>query len=272
MGIEVSVIIPTYNASKYISYTLKSVLTQTFNNYEVVIVDDGSTDNTVEIISEFLKVDNRLKLYEINNTGLPSKVRNYGFSKAKGKYIAFLDSDDIWLPKKLEQQLNILNNSKLFGMVYSVAYKIGETSFFKDQYGLIPISFRAHSRFDELIKRNTICCSSVVIKTNIFEEMGGFDESSDLKAVEDYDLWLRISQKYSIKFINKLHVYYRVHDKGISSDKSIINKRNKFLFEKRNIPYELNENIVNKKGYVVLIKNIIHFINTIYVYINYKIN
>ena len=99
----VSVIIPTYNRAGVIKETINSIINQTYSNFEIIIVDDGSTDNTGDIIKTFQ--DDRIKYYWKKNTGLPSKARNVGLKHVNGEFIAFLDSDDIWLPKKIETQL-----------------------------------------------------------------------------------------------------------------------------------------------------------------------
>ena len=101
----ISVIIPTFNRKDFIWAAINSVLIQTYINYEIIVVDDGSTDNTSEIIRNYK--DNKLKYFKIPHSGISAKVRNYGISQAEGKYIAFLDSDDIWMPKKLEKQISI---------------------------------------------------------------------------------------------------------------------------------------------------------------------
>src|SRR6476659_7001862 len=116
----VSVIMPAFNAGKYISDAIQSVIQQTYNNWELIVIDDGSTDTTAAIIKEFIASDDRIKyLYQEN--GGPGKARNKGLKEAKGIYVAFLDADDLWLPEKLREQLKTMFYHKT-DLVYSDAY------------------------------------------------------------------------------------------------------------------------------------------------------
>ena len=107
----VSIIIPTYNTEKFIELTIQSVQNQTYHNWEMILVDDASTDKTVNIISEFAKADNRIKLFQLPNNSGNGFARNVALEKATGKYIAYLDADDLWFPMKLEKQIQFLKEN-----------------------------------------------------------------------------------------------------------------------------------------------------------------
>ena len=190
----VSVIIPCFNSQKTISRALNSVCLQTYKEYEVVIVDDGSTDNTKEIIQTFFK-DKKITynyIYQVNAG--PSSARNNGVKSANGKYIAFLDSDDEWHYKKLEIQMKIMkeNNLNFLGSTYTY----DDLKYEK----LDKIELKKYI-FKKLILSNKFSTPGVIIKKILFEQLGGFDTS--MKYSEDYDLWLRASLKEDLYMIKE---------------------------------------------------------------------
>jgi glycosyltransferase involved in cell wall biosynthesis len=190
----VSVVIPTYNRASDLKRALKSVLDQTYFNWEVLVIDNYSTDGTNELISEFNDV--RIKLFKINNQGVIAVSRNLGIRLSSGEYIAFLDSDDFWLPKKLEISLIFLQQGA--DIVYHDLYLFRK----KEQYFFIR---KAKTRvlatpvYDNLLaKGNALNNSSVVVKRDLLFRINLFSEDKGLIAMEDYDAWLKIS-----KFTNK---------------------------------------------------------------------
>lgn len=225
---KVSVIIPTYNAGQYIKDAIKSALNQTYKNIEIIVVDDGSIDDTGEVVKNY-----EIKYLRKANGG-PASARNVGIKEARGEYIAFLDADDLWLPEKLQEQIDFAANNKSMGLVHSdviTKYSNGETKIKrkgKDNY--------CRNEFYNLFMGNFITNSSVLAPKRHFEVFGSFDESPDLIANEDYDMWLRIASKHDIAYINKPLVVYRIHDQGISRD-----PKRAYLGEKRVI----ERNLVN---------------------------
>ena len=213
MGSLVSVIIPTYNRAAYLKLALKSVLEQTYKNIEVIIADDGSTDNTAEVVAGFN--DPRIKHFYQRNTGLPAAARNLGLREASGEYIAFLDSDDMWLPKKLELQVEYLREHPEYHLVYSNARIINEKGIRK---GLLlkSESLKEGEIFEELIKTNFIPQLTVLMKREVFENIGFLNEDPSLRAVEDYEYWLRVALRYKIGFVKEPLAMYRVHSGGIA--------------------------------------------------------
>jgi glycosyltransferase involved in cell wall biosynthesis len=209
-----SVVIPTYNRADKVCRAVKSVLNQSLADFEVLVMDDGSTDNTREVIKDL--ADPRIKYEWAENFGGPAAPRNRGLRLAQGKYVAFLDSDDWWMPKKLEESLVILEQG--FDLVYHDLFIVKKTNqkiFFQ----------KTHSRrlntpvFNDLLKHgNGLFNSSVVVKKEILIEIDGLSENQDLIATEDYDLWLRfakVSDKF--KMISKTLGYYWSGGENISS-------------------------------------------------------
>jgi len=239
MNPKVSVIIPTYNRADLLPRAIKSVLSQTFQDFELIIVDDGSTDNTKEIVKSFQNKDERIKYVYQDNQG-ESGARNTGLRESQGEYIAFLDSDDEWLPEKLEKQLELFQHSdkKNLGFVSCNALiKEGDRA---REYK-IP---RYRKNFEELLKGNFICSpSSVIIKNKVFNSVGGFDKK--LKMGPDWDMWIRIAQKYDFDFVPEPLFKYYVHEGWINlSDE----KRDlEYIFQKYRKYYERNLKVYSSR-------------------------
>ena len=208
----VSIIVPAYNSGKYLGECLNSALNQTYRNIEIIVIDDGSTDDTSEALKPYL---DKIRYYKIANSG-PARARNEGIKKACGRFIAFLDSDDIFLPEKIEAQLKAVSVSEKVGMVTCNGYLINERG---DQIGQIKLE--KYPDQDSLIYnlhiRNVLNrgCSSMLLRKECFEKAGLMDET--LVVGEDWDLWLRILQNYQIRYLETPLFKYRVRAKSISS-------------------------------------------------------
>ncbi|MFK8046428.1 MAG: glycosyltransferase family 2 protein [Crocinitomicaceae bacterium] len=211
----VSIVVPIYNTELYLSETIASVLSQTYNNWELLLIDDGSIDKSAEICRGFSQKDKRIQYYFKQNGGQAS-ARNFGIKKSSGAWIAFLDSDDIWLPSKLEDQFEAVeahNPDFLYGLGY---YFYEE----KDEQ-LVPYEWITGQRsgkdfFQILYASCAVNTNTVLIKKALFETVGFFNESEILRGTEDWDLWLRISKKIDTVYGSpKRNVYYRIHDNGI---------------------------------------------------------
>ena len=204
----VSVIIPTYNRADYLKLALKSVIEQTYKNIEVIVVDDGSTDHTAEVIASFN--NSRIKYFYQENTGLPAAGRNLGLRECSGAYIAFLDSDDMWHPEKLEKQVRYLCEHPQYYLVYSNAWIIDD---FELQKGLLLKSgtLKQGKIFRKLINGNFIPVMTVLMRREVFENVGFFNEDYSIRAAEDYEYWLRIALHYKFGFIDEPLAMYRKH-------------------------------------------------------------
>jgi glycosyltransferase involved in cell wall biosynthesis len=212
---EVSVIMPVYNGEQFLAESVESVLRQTFKDFELICINDGSTDRSQDIIDSFS--DSRLKSIVQKNAG-PPHARNTGIKSSKGNYLAFLDCDDVWLPFSLEKRLNYLSCSNERFMVHSDAILINESGknlagSIRTRNGESPFSGKCFRRL--FLEGSNMLTSSVIIKKELFQHIGLFDES--FFRAQDYDLWMRISYHYPISFLNEPLVKYRVHSNNISN-------------------------------------------------------
>lgn len=204
----VSVIVPAFNCDDTIAETIQSVLDQTFSDFELIIVDDGSTDETTAIVSQF---DDERIVYTRQKHQERAVARNRGISLAKGKYIAFVDADDLWLSKKLEKQLRLMETQPELGLAYcdlfyfdAVACK--DIELFSRQVRL----HRGKVGLHLLLKVNFIQSPTALVRRETIDQVGLFDPS--LPPVEDWDMWLRIAFLAPIDYVAEPLARYRVHE------------------------------------------------------------
>jgi glycosyltransferase involved in cell wall biosynthesis len=215
----VSVIIPTYNYAHFVIDAINSVLNQTYKSVEIIVVDDGSTDNTHKVLEKFI-LDRKIKYIKKNNGEL-SSARNAGIKVSTADYIAFLDADDMWEPNKLEEQIKIFKNSeyKNLGVVYC-QYSLIDTSGRPLVHGYtVKINPTMKGMiFERLLESNTIVSSGsgVLIKRECLEKTGYFDE--DLKSAEDWDMWLRLAKHFEFDYSDKNLVKIRKHSKNMQNN------------------------------------------------------
>jgi glycosyltransferase involved in cell wall biosynthesis len=254
----ISIIVPSYNREHFIKETLDSIINQSYKKFELIVVDDGSTDGTKEILKSYSNEEN-FKYILSKNWGGPARPRNIGLKEAEGEYIAFCDDDDLWHSKKLEYQVDIINNCQA-EMVFTMQKQFGSSSIFSNYFGIGPLPFKVDSSTSGLIKNNCIPMSSTIVKKTLFTKVGGFSEKKSYIAIEDNDMWIRISKVASIIFLPKVLVHHRIHKKNIYENISNINISLKnmktdygyqsfwssFLFIKQNKIYFLIRNIINK--------------------------
>ncbi len=198
---QVSVVIPTFNSGSTILRSIQSVFSQTYSVLEIIVCDDGSTDNTFDIISQFNS--NKIQWLNCGRNGMPAIPRNLGIRCAVGDYIAFLDSDDYWAPDKIESQIKILSSTN------SVAVSTNAFRCFNGKIG--PFYFEKKfscGTFYSLLNENFIITSSVLIERELLIKSGLFPTSKKLIVGEDYALWLRISTFTDWNYISKPLVYY----------------------------------------------------------------
>lgn len=209
----VSVIIPTYNRSHLIGDSIHSVLVQTYSNLEVIVVDDGSTDNTEEVIAAIS--DTRLRYVRQPNCGR-SNARNHALSLATGKYITFLDSDDLYLPNKVEMQVAFLNKHPGTGMVYTSAHCINDNGEMLAHKYIASVSGLIYENI-AFFTPVTITLPTVMTYKKVLDHVSGFDEN--LHRLEDTDMWRRISKSYRIDAMPEYTCLLRTHD-----DNSLLNQ------------------------------------------------
>jgi len=208
----VSIIIPAYNAEKYIKGTLDSVLAQTYTNFEAIVVNDCSKDNTEKIIDEYVAKDSRIKKYNNPKNSGVSYTRNFAISVANGEWIAFVDSDDMWEPTKLEKQINFANTTEGADFIYTGSSFIDEDG---NPYNHV-MNVPEKVTYKELLKQNIISCSSVLIKKECLE---GVKMPSD-KMHEDFATWLTILKNKDCAYgINEPLLIYRISRNSKSGNK-----------------------------------------------------
>lgn len=211
----ISVIIPTYNCDKYIRETINSVLCQTYKDFEVIVVDDGSTDGTRDIIERSFP---NVRYHYTLNQGV-SRARNYGIRKAQGEFVAFLDADDFWLPEKLEKQIKVLEADPDLMMVFTDILYFNENGTDTNQYSNRERLMKGDVVTNIFLKSG-VGTSSVMVRKSVFEKIGVFEEG--LRAAEDDNLWLRIALNFKINLIDEVLVHYRITEVSLSRTTSII--------------------------------------------------
>lgn len=193
----VTIIIPTYNRKSYLERAIESVLGQDYRQFRIIVVDDGSTDSTADLIRS-IGDPKRVDYVKFSHSGFPGKVRNAGAAVATGKYLAFLDSDDLWKPEKLARQvvffrehpdIRICHTREIWQRGQKIVFQAGQRH------------KRSGDIFPDALKKCIIGPSTVMMRRELFQEFGGFRE--DLEIAEDYELWLRITAKYSVGYIDK---------------------------------------------------------------------
>lgn len=190
----VSVITPAFNSEKFISETIESVLNQTWQSWEMLIVDDHSTDNTYTIIKKYAEKDSRIHIFRLYaNSGCPAVPRNHAIKQSRGEYIAFLDSDDVWLQNKLERQIDLMESNKEIAMSYVLFSFLLEDGSIKGEYPKPKNRFEGYI-FKSLYFKPIIANSSVMVRREIFRELGLLNEDAKLAFSEDYDMWLKIAR------------------------------------------------------------------------------
>jgi teichuronic acid biosynthesis glycosyltransferase TuaG len=216
----ISIIIPTYNRVQLLIETIDSILSQTYSNFELIIVSDGSNDNTKQKVTQIK--DTRIKFIELEkNYGYPAKARNEGIKISKGDFIAFCDDDDLWEKNKLEKQVKFIDKGYDF-IFTNIKFIDSEKSFIKKLYSTFFIYFiinilnKSFSYFF-LSFTNPIANSSVLLSKKVLSNLY-FEESILFRAVEDYQLWIKIFLKTKPYYINDNLINYRIHESNISSD------------------------------------------------------
>lgn len=203
----VSVVIPVYNAEKHLEETLASVFAQTYPHIEIVAVDDGSKDRSIQILEQY---PGRIHVVKQTNAGA-AVARNRGVQEAKGKWVAFLDADDLWTPDKVQRQLEACSG---YAWSHTDSVFVGgvndgrkDSDFTKKHQGQI---------LEQLICSNFIGTSTLMIQRQVFLDAGGFDES--LRSIQDWELWIRIARQHPIGFVDAPLMKYRVH--AVSASRS----------------------------------------------------
>jgi len=227
---KISVIIPTHNRAHLVCETIDSVLTQTYTNYEIIVVDDGSTDNTKEVLERYGK---KIRYFYQENQG-QATASNYAVRQSKGDYLAFIDDDDLWLPEKLEQQVKVLEKYPDLHLVCSDCYALRENG------NLVRWNKKKtkEDTFQSIFDGNFIIHPTVMLRKKCFEDVGGYD--TRLRTTIDYDLWLRLIRKYKFRHMSIPLTKYRLHSQNMHKNIKQKLKDHLYIFSKEENVSHLN--------------------------------
>ncbi|WP_414566581.1 MULTISPECIES: glycosyltransferase family 2 protein [unclassified Anabaena] len=230
---KVSVVIPAYNAMTYLPKTLESVLRQTFTDFEVLIINDGSSDCILDWSASV--TDQRVKVISQENQGL-SGARNTGIAQAQGEYIAFLDADDLWAPTKLEKQVRCFEDNPSVGLVHNWTILIDETD---KPTGEQWSPHLEGNIWEQIIVINSVSSGAAIVRRCCFETIGVF--ARDLSGTADWDMWIRIAYRYPFAVIKEPLTLYRQHSQNMSKDCQHMLTNARIVIEKafQSVPLEL---------------------------------
>jgi glycosyltransferase involved in cell wall biosynthesis len=233
----VSVIIPTFNRAAFICEAIESVLSQSYSAVELIVIDDGSTDNTAALLKPYIERCQIIYRYQENQR--QSVARNHGLSIASGDYCCFLDSDNRWLPGKLKIQVDYLASHSEVDIVYGDNQLIDESGVVTSKQNM-----RRHSGliYPFMLKDNCVSMNTVMARMKCFKEQGGFDP--EFKVADDYELWLRMSAHYRFAYLPQFFAQYRVMDEQISSNKERRYSSNERALQKF---FQLNPQLVSAR-------------------------
>ena len=205
----ISVIIPTYNHAHFLSFALQSVIDQTYHNWEIIVVDNHSTDNTEEIVNKFNSYN--IKLLKIHNNGIIAASRNLGIKEAKGDWVAFLDSDDIWYKEKLEKSLYALKESPDVNVISTDEMMVDRITGKKQALYHGPYCSNFYKTL--LVSGNRLSTSATLVKKNFLDITGIlFKEKKEFVTAEDYDFWMRLAKaNFSFAFVRSIQGEYIIH-------------------------------------------------------------
>ena len=225
----VSVIVPTYNRLPLLKETISSILSQTFTFFELIIVDNMSSDGTEAFVKSI--DDERVRYFRNPNNGVIAVNRNLGIRNARGRFIAFCDDDDLWVEDKFKTQVEFMDSNPDVGLSFGYAEDFGLTP----SSGLLRFPKNESDgikSFDSLFLGNKIATLTVMVRKICLDEVGLFDEDPELKALEDYDLWLRVARRYRIACVGRILGRYRIHALSVSRNEVFENNKLLNLFEK----------------------------------------
>jgi glycosyltransferase involved in cell wall biosynthesis len=203
----VTVVMPAYEVAAFIGEAIESVLAQTFTDWQLVVVDDGSSDGTADVVSGYR--DPRIRLLRIEHTGLPAVARNRGLAASESPFVAFLDADDLWQPPKLARQLALLESSPDVGLVHTGFEMLRHGAL--EPYVPPPELAAGGPQFGRLAVGNYVANSSVLLRRELLAEHGLFDEDPRLRGTEDFELWLRLSPHTTFGYLDEPLLVYRLH-------------------------------------------------------------
>lgn len=251
----VSVVIPTYNRDKYINETIESVLAQTYPNIEIIVIDDGSTDNTKEVVAQYVpKIQ-----YVWQKNSERGASRNHGLRLAKGEFISFLDSDDLWLPDKIEEDINFFRKNPSVGLVYTDALQVDA----KGNYLKLLKPQKYNGKVTEkLLEDNFVPMATHLIRTELAKNIGGFREERQLSGSEDWEFWVRLSTVTDFAYLPRATTKIRTHEANTMSNPSGMERSMNYAIDimaQSNYLTSEQKKLLNKSRAYVLLINAINY-------------
>jgi glycosyltransferase involved in cell wall biosynthesis len=239
----VSIVVPVYNGESYIQDTVKSLLSQTYPEFEILLINDGSSDGSAELIDELGASFPSIRVFHKDNGGVAC-ARNFGIEQAKGNLIAFCDQDDLWLSEKLEYQVPLFANPNV-GLVYC-----GAVARYVDADGerdVYPSFFHQHrgAVFNKLIYENMFTCCTVVARKSAIDAVGGFDDDKELMGVDDWHLWLKIANQFEFDFVEQHLAIHVFHGTNYSSNDEKMHMAELVCLNKIQKTLDLGEGYIN---------------------------
>ncbi len=240
---QVSVIIPSYNSAHFVTTAVDSVLAQTYQNFEILVIDDGSRDNTREVLERY---GTRICYINQENAGVAA-ARNKGIEQSRGRYVSFLDADDTWYPEKLEKQVEALSKNPNCKFCYSAVMWVDDNL---EELG-IRHSHRKTSPLEDLLFYGNIIGSTcgVICERNLLNEIGGFDPN--LSQCADWDMWIRLAMNTEFHYIEEPLITYRQHNLSMSNNARLLEKDSLIVMEKSFAYANLPEHLRNRKNTAV---------------------
>jgi glycosyltransferase involved in cell wall biosynthesis len=213
---KVDIIIPAYNAARYLPIALDSVLAQTFEDWRIVLVDDGSTDSTVDVVAPYReRLGEKMVYVRQPNGGLPA-ARNAAIRNSSAEFLALLDADDIWLPNRLEESLKSFEGRPQVGLSYGYISRVGPDGVVIDTFAERQKNGEGWIATSIYTRAVYLPCPTITFRRRCLDDVGGFDES--MRATEDRDLWLRIALRYEVAVVPHLIAYYRTSPDSMTTD------------------------------------------------------
>ncbi len=249
-----AVIMPCYNAADTLVETLGSIAAQSFDDFCLVAVNDGSKDNTADILKKFAQTyPDKVVVIDQENKG-QTVAKNVGLENSRSEFVAFIDSDDLWAPDKLEKQVTLMADNPEVGLCYTAARQINTRS---EPVGQISVSPSLRGRcMNELILRNNIVASSVMVRRAAVEQAEVFDVS--LKACENWDLWIRIARTYQLEYLDEPLTSYRLHPNNMSKNfEKIFSARLQVI--NKHLPQGSDDSWIRKQRQVALYRTHLTF-------------
>lgn len=213
---KVDVLIPAYNAAKYLPACIESVLSQTFEDWRIMLVDDGSTDNTPDVVAPYIQSHGtKIRYIRQENRGLPA-ARNAGIRASDSELLALLDADDLWLPCRLEESVKMLAERPAAGLSYGLVTRIGPDGRKNSAWAGNEKHVEGRIAPQIYMRKVDMICPTITFRRECIDKVGLFDET--MRATEDRDMWLRIALHYEVAFIPKILAYYRISPDSMSAD------------------------------------------------------